>query len=62
MPNYRLPRAGDKVKIVNCKAAQKNKDRVLTVKASPYVLDRKLVVVLKEIRGYFEAKHLEIVK
>ncbi|WP_455794037.1 hypothetical protein [Clostridium butyricum] len=50
------------MKIVNCKAALKNKDRVFTVKASPYVLDRKLVVVLKEIRGYFEAKHLEIVK
>ncbi|EDT75821.1 hypothetical protein [Clostridium butyricum] len=62
MANSRLPRAGDKVKIVNCKAALKNQDRVFTVKASPYVLDRKLVVVLKEIRGYFEAKHLEIVK
>ena len=62
MANSRLPRAGDKVKIVNCKAALKNKDRVFTVKSSPYVLDRKLVVVLKEIRGYFEAKHLEIVK
>ncbi|WP_394884025.1 hypothetical protein [Clostridium butyricum] len=62
MANSRLPRAGDKVKIVNCKAALKNKDRVFTVKVSPYVLDRKLVVVLKEIRGYFEGKHLEIVK
>ncbi|MDU5103508.1 hypothetical protein [Clostridium butyricum] len=62
MANNRLPRAGDKVKIVNCKAAVKNKDRVFTVKASPYVVDRKRVVVLKEIRGYFEAKHLEILK
>ncbi|WP_455797578.1 hypothetical protein [Clostridium butyricum] len=62
MANNRLPRAGDKVKIVNCKAAVKNKDRIFTVKASPYVVDRKRVVVLKEIRGYFEAKHLEIVK
>ncbi|MDB2161229.1 hypothetical protein PMX22_15640 [Clostridium butyricum] len=62
MANNRLPRAGDKVKIVNCKATVKNKDRVFTVKASPYVVDRKRVVVLKEIRGYFEAKHLEILK
>ncbi|MDG2575854.1 hypothetical protein P7L86_23180 [Vibrio parahaemolyticus] len=62
MANNRLPRAGDTVKIVNCKAAVKNKDRIFTVKASPYVVDRKRVVVLKEIRGYFEAKHLEIVK
>lgn len=62
MANNRLPRAGDKVKIVNCKAAVKNKDMVFTVKASPYVVDRKRVVVLKEIRGYFEAKHLEILK
>ncbi|BBK75974.1 hypothetical protein [Clostridium butyricum] len=62
MANNRLPRVGDKVKIVNCKAAVKNKDRVFTVKASPYVVDRKRVVVLKEIRGYFEAKHLEILK
>ncbi|MEX0049563.1 hypothetical protein AB2T85_02855 [Clostridium butyricum] len=61
MANKRLPRAGDKVKIINCKAALKNKDRVFTVKASPYVIDRKLVVVLNGIRGYFEAKHLEIV-
>ncbi|MDB2162294.1 hypothetical protein [Clostridium butyricum] len=62
MANNRLPRAGDKVKIVNCKAAVKNKDRIFTVKASPYVVDRKRVAVLKEIRGYFEAKHLEIIK
>ena len=62
MANNRLPREGDKVKIVNCKATVMNKDRVFTVKASPYVVDRKRVVVLKEIRGYFEAKHLEILK
>lgn len=62
MANIRLPKVGDKVKIINCKAEKKYKDRVFTVKASPYVADRKLVVVLKEIRGYFEAKNLEIIK
>ena len=49
------------MKIVICKAAEKNLDKVFTVKASPYVVDRKLVVLLKEKRGYFEAKHLEII-
>jgi len=38
MTNNKLPRVGDKVKIVNCKAAVKNKDRIFTVKASPYVV------------------------
>lgn len=62
MGNKRLPKQGDKVKIVNCKAALRYRDKHFTVKASPYVMDRKLVVVLNEIRGYFEAKNLEIVE
>lgn len=61
MANKRLPRVGDKVRIVNCKAALKNENKVFTVKASPYVMDRKLVAVLDGVRGYFEAKNLEII-
>lgn len=62
MSNKKLPKAGDKVKIVNCRAAKTYKDRIFTVKASPHVFDRKLVAVLDGCRGYFEAKNLEIVK
>ena len=62
MGNLRLPKGGDKVKIINCKAAKVNEGKVFTVKASPYIVDRKLVVLLKEKRGYFEPKNLEIVE
>jgi hypothetical protein len=62
MGNKRLPKKDDKVKITNCKNAEKYKDRIFTVKASPYIMNKKIVVVLKEIRGYFEVKNLEIVE
>lgn len=62
MGNKTLPKQDDKVKIINCKEEQKYKDKIFTVKASPYIMNRKAVVILKEIRGYFEAKNLEIVK
>lgn len=61
MANKRLPQIGDKVKLINCKEAEKYKDRNFTVKASPYIMNKKLVVVLKELRGYYNPKHLEIV-
>jgi hypothetical protein len=61
MANKRLPQKGDKVKLINCKDAEKYKDRIFTVKASPYIMNRKLVAVLTELRGYYNPKHLEIV-
>lgn len=61
MANKRLPKKDDKVKLINCKEAEKYKDRTFTVKASPYIMNRKIVVCLKEIRGYYQPKNLEIV-
>jgi hypothetical protein len=61
MPNKRLPQKGDKVKLINCKDAAKYKDRTFTVKASPYIMNKKLVAVLTELSGYYNPKHLEIV-
>lgn len=60
MANKRLPRENDKVKLVNCKDAERYKDRTFTVKASPYIVNKKVVVTLKEIRGYYRPKHLNI--
>ena len=61
MANKRLPQKDHKVKLINCKEAEKYKDRTFTVKASPYIMNRKVVVLLKEIRGYYQPKNLEIV-
>ena len=61
MSYKKLPEVEDSVKLVNCKAALKYKDIIFTVKASPYLMHRKPVVTLKEIRGYFEADNLEII-
>lgn len=59
MANSRFPRAEDKVKILNSK---KHKDRIFTVKQGPVLFDRHLAVVLKEIRGYYNIKNLQIVE
>lgn len=59
MANSRFPRTGDKVKILNSK---KHKDRIFTVKQGPVLFDRHLAVVLREIRGYYNIKNLQIVE
>lgn len=47
MANRRFPQSGDKVKIVNCKASKANEGKEFIVKAGPYIIDRKAVVLLK---------------
>lgn len=59
MANSRFPRVGDKVVIVNSK---KHKDRIFTVKQGPVLFDRHLAVVLKEVRGYYNIKNIQIVE
>lgn len=59
MANSRFPRTGDKVKILNSK---KHKDRIFTVKQGPVLFDRHLAVVLKEVRGYYNIKNIQIVE
>lgn len=59
MANSRFPRTGDKVKILNSK---KHKDRIFTVKQGLVLFDRHLAVVLREIRGYYNIKNLQIVE
>lgn len=60
--NKRFPKKGDTVKIVNCKLADKYKDRELTVKRAPFVFDRQIVVQIEGIRVYFPIKNLEIIE
>lgn len=59
MSNSRFPRVGDKVVIINSK---KYKDRIFTVKQGPVLFDRHLAVVLKEVRGYYNVKNIQIVE
>lgn len=59
MANSRFPRTGDKVKFKN---SDKHKDKIFTVKRGPILFDRHLAAELKEIRGYYNIKNLEIVE
>lgn len=60
--NSRFIKAGDKVKIINCSAAKKYGDKVFTVKQGPLLYDRTLAATLKEIRGHYYLKNLQIVE
>jgi hypothetical protein len=62
MANSRLPKAGDKVKIVNCKRAEKYKDKEMTVKRSPFIFDRDIVAQLDGVRAYVPVRNLKIIK
>lgn len=62
MANKRFPEAGDKVKIVNCKRAEKYKDKEMTVKRAPFIFDREIVAQLDGVRAYVPVRNLEIVK
>lgn len=62
MANKRLPRKDDKVKLINCKEAEKYEGKVFTVQASPHIMNKKIVVKLKELRGYYQPKYLKIIK
>lgn len=61
MANKRLPKAGDTVKLVNCKRAEQYGDKEFKIKRSPFVCDRQLVATVEGLRGYIPIKNLEIV-
>lgn len=61
MANKRFPKIGDKVKIINCKRAEKYKDQVMTVTKSSFVFDRDIVVQLEGVKGYISTRNLEII-
>lgn len=62
MSNTRFPKAGDIVKLINCKRAKQYEGKQFTVKRAPFVCDRQIVAVLDGIRGYIPIKNLEIIK
>lgn len=62
MANKRFPQAGDKVKIVNCKRAEKYRNKEILVKKSAFVFDRDIVAQLEGVKTYIPIKNLEIVK
>lgn len=62
MANTRFPKAGDTVKLINCKRAEQYQGKEFIVKRAPFVCDRQLVAVLNGLRGYIPIKNLEIIK
>lgn len=60
MKESEYPSVGDKVKLINCVAARKHRGRIFTIKQSPVIFDRNYAVVLKEIRGYYFIKNIQI--
>ena len=62
MANKRFPKVGDKVKIVNCKRAEKYKGKEILVKKSAFVFDRDIVAQLEGVKTYIPIRNLEIVK
>ena len=46
MANKRFPKAGDTVKLINCKKAEQYQGKEFIVKRAPFVCDRQLVAVL----------------
>lgn len=62
MTNKRFPKAGDKVKIVNWRRAEKYKDKVMVVKKSAFVFDRNIVAEIEGIKAYIPIKNLQILK
>lgn len=62
MANKRFPKVGDKVKIVNCKRAEKYKGKEILVKKAAFVFDRDIVAQLEGVKTYIPIRNLEIVK
>lgn len=62
MGNKRFPKVGDKVKIINCKRAEKYKSKEMIVKKSAFVFDRDIVVQLEGAKAYVPVRDLEIIK
>lgn len=62
MANNRFPKVGDKVKIVNCKRAEKYKGKEMIVKRASFLFDREIVAQLDGVRTYIPVRNLEIIK
>ncbi|MBS6486395.1 hypothetical protein [Veillonella sp.] len=62
MANTRFPKAGDTVRIINCKRAEQYQGKEFIVKRAPFVCDRQKVAVIDGLRGYIPIKNLEIIK
>lgn len=62
MAKNRFPKVGDKVKIVNCKRADKYKGKEILVKKSAFVFDRDIVAQLDGVKSYIPIRNLEIIK
>ncbi len=61
MANKKFPKVGDRVKIVNCKRAEKYKNQIMEVTKSSFVFDRDIVAELKGVKAYVPARNLEII-
>lgn len=61
MANKRFPRTGDTV-LVDHNEFKKFKGRKLKVIHGPLIVNRKIVVQVKGIRGYVPVKYLQIVR
>ncbi|MVX62260.1 hypothetical protein GKZ28_00910 [Clostridium chromiireducens] len=62
MANNRFPKVGDKVKIIDCKRAEKYNGKEILVKKSAFVFDREIVAQLEGVKTYIPVRNLEIIK
>ena len=61
MANNRFPKVGDKVKIIDCKRAEKYNGKEILVKKSAFVFDRDIVAQLEGVKTYIPVRNLEII-